>query len=654
MSRLAVAVPWNQSHYIPLSGFHPLYSGLFDPAPFGVDINGWDNVALQNMLANSDDFRNWLLSGLATQADHQGVLHISGFGVENRRLTQMLPGDIELFHSAPFPSLTRPFLLHFESLRSLFSPWAAGSDSVEEKLPLIREYYRNLLGGPLCLGVFSHQPTALTALRDFLGSAQMESRLFTTSIGLPAPEIRFECVLLERPSLSLPRFIFVVTSGHETDFFTCGGHRVLRFWQAFLAGGHSATLTMACERPSPEVLEAAGVDNAFVGRETGHSILWTGSSLAELETLMAGSHVFLQPADVLCTFETLRAMSLGCVPVIAAVQGSTTLLLDNRQGLTVGAEPASAKPWEIPKRTDHEDEQIIQELLRRIPELLAPPLYFALQQAAHQRSMTDFTAKAFAQSFWGRALELYIASKSPTPPVLKAPPIPLSQYLLDAQGLRLAFSMSAHPRLRINTGLYSVWSQGAYFALLKGCPIMATQDWSVVVQYSQSQVEPMVLANSLPELMGRYLPQPVTPLEPKGSETLRLLSRLLMRFPRLHSRCSQWLRQYRRLKKTLSASGANSVESIGHHPSPATPKYKGEPHLVVDGFHGFSIILYDGCFHAVLQSDGALTAERLDKGLYNRCYSDTDLQVVKQFVIAGLAEKGSAVCLDKTMDKGSV
>ncbi|NWB87268.1 glycosyltransferase [Pseudomonas gingeri] len=647
MNELAVAVAWNQGHYIPWRGFHPLYSGLFDRAPVGVAINAWDNVALQNQLASSADVRRWMLSGLAKQADHQVMPDISGFEAESRQLMRKLPGDIEIFHSVPFPSLARPFLLHFESLRSLFSPWVVAQDTVEEKLPLIREHYRRLLGGPLCLGVFSHQPDALGALSDFLETPEIEPRLFTTPIGLPAPMRQDWKTLPEKPPLSQPRFLFVVTPDHESDFFSCGGHRVLRFWKDFCAAGHRATLSMVCERPTPEALDAAGVDHVFIERETGRSILWAASSSAQVETLMAGSHIFLQPADVLCTFDILRAMSLGCVPVIAAVQGSNGLLQDNVHGVTVGAESVAVQPWKIPARTSREDELIVEELLLRVPELLVSQRYFALQQAAHQRAMTDFTVEAFADTFWTRVLQLYAEHRTPAQPAL-APPIALKSCLLDAVGLRRAFGCSARPELWINTGLYSVWSQGAYFVLLEGCPVMVAQDWSVLTQYRQPQGRPIVFAHSLPGLMGRYLPQPGKARQPEPSQTLRIISSLLLPFPRLHSRCSQWLRQYRGWRKALSASAENPAQA-----APAAAGGHGaELQLVVEGFHGFNIILYKGCFHAVLQSDGALTAEKLDKGRYKRSYSGGNLQVVKQSVIAGLAGTDSAPQPETTIRKG--
>lgn len=621
MNQLSVAVPWNQSHYIPWGGCHPLYQALLESVPDGVSINTWDNVALRHQLDQSEPVRRRLLAALANESDDQWPEpFISCFDPENRLLTRALLGDIEFFHSVAFPSLTRPFVLHCESLRGLFAPWATSQMAIHEQLPLIREHYRAVLGGPMCLGIFSSQPETLAALNDFLGLAQLQSRLFTSRIGLPKSTAQARARLPQKPSITHPRFVFVAIADHESDFFTCGGHRVLCFWKAFCAAGHNGLLSMACERPDPQSLVAAGVDLAFVEQQTGRSILWASPSQADVEALMAGSHVFLQPADVLCSFDILQALSLGCVPVVGAVRGLGTYLQDGQNGLIVGLEPEPLEPWQLPIREAHEEVSLVDELLARMPGLLSPQTYLALQEHGHQKALTEFSGAVLAETFWTRVRQLHLDC-SMAVPSRSGPGAPLIDGgLLDWTGLKRAFSQDARPRLRINTGVRSVWSIGGCFVLREGNSSLQACDWSLLAQYTRAQAQPMVWANSLLELAGAYLLQEGRVDQAEPSALVKLLSRWLMPFPRLHSQCSQWLRRYRRARQSQA-------------PSMPSPQVMSEqPHLVVEGIHGYNIIRYGRRFYAILQSDGAFEPRHLETSHH----SGVDLRAVEQWVIAGL------------------
>lgn len=551
MKTLTVAVTWNQRHYLPFGGCTPLYQELIEPAPEGVTLQVWNHVALQHTLVDSTPTRQWLLAELAKLQAQQRGASAGEWTAEDSLLTQLLPGDIELFHSVPLPSLTRPFWLHIETLRSLFWPWLLAETPIEAKLFDIRAYYRQVLGSPWCLGVSSHLPETLRALNAFLDQADLQSRLVSTPIGLPTPRPAGVTGLGTKTALTSPRFLFAVSATPESDFFTCGGHRVLRAWQALLAAGQPGILSMACARPSAAALAAAGVDSAFVEQQSGQSILWTQASRTELEALMAGSHVFLQPADSLCTADILRAMSLGCVPVIAAVAGSSHLLQDNLHGVVVGSEVMVAEPWQRPTRSTEQEQQLIEQLLQRIPQLMAPPVYSALQHAAQQHSVSELCAKAFAHSLWGHIRQRYASSNHANK---RAFATQLRHCLLTGDGLSRAFNGDARPQLRIYNGLYSVWSQGGYYLMVEGRPNLADQQLSLLTHYVQPATPALVLAHSLADLQGKYLPQPaqaVYAAPPPISNAVRLLSRLLLPFPRVHSRCSQLLGRYRDLRQGL-------------------------------------------------------------------------------------------------------
>ena len=167
---LTVAVPWSLSHYIALNGFHPLYRTLFDQAPSSVEFHAWDNVKLHNRFSRDIEIRKAVLSA-ADAAERKSQHLVTGsaastyqdfFWAPNQALTNELMGDIEFHHTAPFPSLERPFVFHCESFAPIFFPFSQQGSGEFEKTEEIREYYRGLFANPLCLGIFSHIPETVS------------------------------------------------------------------------------------------------------------------------------------------------------------------------------------------------------------------------------------------------------------------------------------------------------------------------------------------------------------------------------------------------------------------------------------------------------------------------------------------------------------
>ncbi|WP_271193998.1 hypothetical protein [Pseudomonas turukhanskensis] len=478
---------------------------------------------------------------------------------EEQLLTRLLPGDIEFFHSVPLPSMTRPFWLHIESLRSLFSPWLHTGVAAEEHLRVIRQHYQEVLSHPWCLGVSSHRPETLLALEEFVDHRAISSRL----VHLPLPLPEWKQIDAQphpvKPPLSCPRLLFTVSENHDADFFTCGGHRVLRAWQALCTAGQPGILTMACERPSAQALEAAGVDSQAVAQQTGRSLIWIRASRSELDALMANSHLFVQPADVLCTSDILRGLRRGCVPLIAAVEGSATLLQNNHLGLAVGSERQSA-PWLWPARSAHDDEQIVIQLSQQIPRLLTESVYSAKQAAAQEWAATEPGAGASAASVWSHIHQRYREARLPAHSAATGP---LRRCVLTDAALCRAFDGNAQAQLQINTGQRSVWSLGGYYVMAENRNDAVAPQWSLLSPYTQADTQPLVFAHNLVDLQGIYLPASATA---RQSLLVAALSHLLLGFPRLHSYCANWLRRYRRLHQRLNA--ARSKKQGGTHGAP--------------------------------------------------------------------------------------
>ncbi|MEY3289273.1 MAG: hypothetical protein RLZZ419_1515, partial [Pseudomonadota bacterium] len=288
---LSVAVPWNLSHYIPLNGFHPLYRALFDQAPSTIELNAWDNVKLQNRFMADIDIRNKVLRAANKENDKLNKLAAKSiakqyqeyFWPPNQVLTRALAGDIEFHHTAPFPSLKRPFVFHCESFAPVFFPFAQQGSGGFKNHEKLRDYYRQIFANPLCLGIFSHIPETLENLSRFFEDTDIDQKLFSSKIGLSLTTIA-ETDLPEKPPISRPTFLFVNSANQNPkNFFLRGGHIVLRFWKEFITNGRDGLLMLRCKKPSAEDLLEYGIDLSFLKTETGRSIIWAEDYLANHE-----------------------------------------------------------------------------------------------------------------------------------------------------------------------------------------------------------------------------------------------------------------------------------------------------------------------------------------------------------------------------------
>ncbi|MFH1153449.1 MAG: hypothetical protein V1793_06525 [Pseudomonadota bacterium] len=287
-SRLDVAVPWNLGHYLAMGGVPPLYRALFDHAPPWVEMHAWDTVRLHNLLgsdpAAGKKFRQSADSHTARIArEHlpdEALILKANHGVGNCLLTRLLPGDIELFHTIPFPSFDRPFILICEHFFPGLPRESLPEDGSGSDHEAFRRYYRSVLSNRLCLAVVSHIPETLERIRCLLGDPALDSKLHLSMIGL-SPSLELP-TLGRAQSLSAPVFLYMEeVVGSPQSFFSGGGHIVLGFWERFRKTRRQGKLILHAPRPSEMQLTACGVDTSFVRTEMGKSIYWFQDYLSE-------------------------------------------------------------------------------------------------------------------------------------------------------------------------------------------------------------------------------------------------------------------------------------------------------------------------------------------------------------------------------------
>jgi len=653
---ISVAVPWSLSHYIPLNGFHPLYRALFDHAPDTINLYAWDNVKLHRRVCSDAKMRGVLLSKAKAEEHHSRLLVRESIARAYREylwrpnhvLTTELMGDIEFHHTAPFPSLKRPFVFHCESFAPMLIPFAQQGSGDVAQHEEIREHYRHIFANPLCLGIFSHIPETLQSLHQFLSDPIIDRKLFRSRIGLSEKAV-LDPTLPPKTALSRPRFLFVDSgSQNSANFFQRGGHIVLRFWKDFLAEGNDGLLMLCCAKPSDKDLSEHGVDVSLARAQTGRSIIWGQDYLSnhEMNALMASAHFLLLPSASLHSVSIMQAMTLGTIPVVTDTVGTSVYVTDNDNGIML--QGVRAAIWHKSAatgilvdrycRTPDLDDSLVSQLNSRVRALLvAPDIYWNMRDRTMAYAQDQFSGQAFSDHFWGTVFDLYHRDERYVSGH-DAAPIQVGATSLDCtvqdDGWARVFESPTQPILRINTGLGVVWELGGVMIHAYGNPRIDLNDWSVLAQHFSPGAPQTTFANTLDELGGKYL-HSVGHHEGARLKRIGWIARVLKPFPTLHGFAARVLSGVRRFVGSRFA------------------RLKADPdiELVRHGVCGYNIIRHRDRYYAILQSEGEFHPHKADTGGYSSCFSDSSVDQVLQRITGSGPQSLQASLADDDLGK---
>ncbi len=647
---LNVATPWNLSHYIPLDGFHPLYRALFDHVPENVKLSAWDNVKLSRKLRDDASVRRAVVESakLEEHPHHRGdgssvaKRYQEYFWPPNQVLTTALKGDLEFYHTAPFPSLKRPFVFHCESFAPVLFPFAQQGSGNIENYEELKGHYRSIFANPLCLGIFSHVPDTLHALSSFLSDTTIDGKLFSSRMGLSANAFsRHEPE--QKPSLSRARFLFINSANQNAvNFFRRGGHLVLRFWKEFIADGRDGLLMLRCTMPDDVELQEYGVDVSWVKGEIGRSIVWDQAYLAghEIQSLMAGAHFFLLPSVALHSVSIMEAMRAGAIPVVSDTVGTSTYVTDKENGIVLSG--VRTEVWQKDAvidilvdsyyRRPELDRLLVEQLTTRICRLLEDrDAYWDMHRRTIVHAHKQFSGRSFAESFWGSVSDLYAQFRGVSDPTEVASDdlrLALSDCTIQNHGWARVFESPSQPMLRIKTEFGMVWELSGAMIQTYGNPRIELNDWSVLAQYCKNGAPPGIYANTLEELEGTYLHPPGEQREGVRSKLVRWISKTLRPFPVLYHCAAQALAVYRR-------HGGFRF---------ARPKADPEIELVRQGINGYNIIRHRDRYYAVLQREGEFSPEKAEVGDYSSCYQGGSVDEVLRSIATNIPASRSFAC----------
>lgn len=629
---MKVAAPWSLSHYIPLNGFHPLYRALFDFTPPGIDIHAWDNVKLQKYIENDERARTHLLGMIMKEDKSNSRMNTINhkyndfFNPTSRTLTRLLPGDIEFHHTAPFPSLTRPFIFHCEAFSPIFLPFSQQGDGKYNNYDELKSYYGSILSNPLCLGIFSHIPETLLSFVRFFNNPEINNKLKLSQIGLSEKAfVGFDNS--SEVTHDVPRFLFI-NSAHQNpaNFFKRGGHIALRFWKEFRAAGREGQLVLRCDRPTDLLLRNNGVDPGFVREETGKSILWAQGYLAnhEVNALMESSDFFLLPSASLHSASILQAMNAGTIPIVTDTLGTSVYVQDGENGLVLKGMREAI--WEqcdetgilidnYSNITPAVNEALSRQIWSHVNELLDRPDALAgLRNRMLERVRREFSGRTFASQFWNDVQNLYLnydfAGRA-----TEFQPSKIQMNVIMKEDWARVFESVPHPVRRVFTGGDTILELGGTFIHVQNNPQLRLEDFSIFQHYLDSAAPKLNLEYTTNALVEKILQKDVLEKKIKRSRIRSWASRKLAPYPRIHSFAHHRAAQVIQVKRSFNLS---IKRAFSYWKMRFTKSIESEDvELVAQDIDGFNIVRYYHLFIAFPSTEGIFDIDRVRRRGYS-------------------------------------
>ena len=641
---ISVAIPWSLTHYIPLNGFHPLYRALFEDKPESISLCAWDNVELSARLSADPAFRSRILkeaslsqsSLAATTRSEIEQQYYAHYWHGNHALTRLLPGDIEFHHTAPFPSLSRPFVFHCESFDLFFFPFlnpATLRDSSE-----LRRHYLRMLESPLCLGISSHLPGTLNDISNYFRSDTINQKLFESGMGIRGESLP-DTVIAEKGSVAEPTMLFLNSANQNPqNFFRRGGHLALRCWQALMQESHSGRLIMRCARPTDDALREHGVDIEWLRRHLQSNILWIENfvSADEIASMMRIAHFMLLPSIALHSVSIMQAMHAGAVPVVSDTAGTDRYVIDDKTGIMLRGLRKSLPKEEIAPsvqavlNTDNfeYDHILLDQMIERLRQLISSPdQYAALQRYMLSHARHALSGSGFGEKFWGRVNQAYEAYTrvhgQRSGPAEDTPAIPHECLIQGTQWSQL-FSSSPQPVPRLHAGKGRVTELGGCFIASPGAQALGVHEWSPLAEFSLKNAPHLYFGRTIKGIGGRYIGLRLIDAEQSRSRrVIRWVSDRLMPYPAIFSIASTSLKTTRRVLGFIPKNGQSVVAADwGDQFS------EQDIELVSQLDNGLNIIRCGHLYYAIHQTDGEFSKDKADAGGFSVCLTGASLREI--------------------------
>ncbi|WP_137938176.1 hypothetical protein [Chitinivorax sp. B] len=630
--KLTVAAPWSLSHYIPLNGFHPLYRALFEHKPSNISINTWDNIKLNELLKTDPTLRKMFINNHLEYSTHTrknsspiNKAYEEYFFSANKYLTEMIPGDIELHHTAPFPSLKRPFIFHCESFAPIFLPFYQQGSGHFKNHEQLQSYYRDIFSNELCLGIFSHIDNTLNSISNFFKNKDIDIKLLKSDIGLS--DASYKRNLKIKHIKEFPIFLFINSANQNpNNFFNRGGHIVLRFWEHFINNGRKGMLLVRCAKPNDQELKDNGVNIHFVQSELGKSILWVQDYLSnsEMSNLIEKAHILLLPSLSLHSASIIQSMLLGTVPIVTDTIGTDNYITDEFNGLILEGikstiwykDPVTSILIDKYIKSEELDNSLLNQLIKKIDNLIfIENKYESIRENMISHALVNYSGRRFSENFWGDVNRVFFESNIHVIHKKNNSYPKLEDAILESEDIPRVFESATQPVRKIYTGQNIVWEMGGAYIHSPGNPKMELLDWSVVAQYINPASPKLTWSKSISELGGAYLSINGQSSSMLSMKFVEFISNILMPFPSLHSNAANLLKISRRYKKYLRFT----IFEKNKEP---------DIELIMHSVAGYNVIRYFHLYYAIPQHEGEFIRDKADMGGYSSSFKARSLNAV--------------------------
>lgn len=510
--KINVSVPWTATYYMPLNGVHAIYQPLINLHPSTVNIYALDFLKVQKQLIND---KNFLKKFEKKSQFHQSKLHLllgqnspkylEYYTNASALQNELISGDLEFHHTAAFPSMTKPFILHCEHFLPSFFPFAHQGQQKLKILNDIKPYYKKLYEHELCVGIFSHLEETITGFSKFFDSSIIDEKLNLTKVGLISETSQSISKSTENNGLT---FLFINSGNqHSEGFFQRGGDIVLRFWKKYIEQGNSGILILRCTIPSDERLMLREIDILFFRGEINKTIFIDNQFITqtEMQNLFDKSDIFLLPSLCLHSASIMLALSSGTIPVVSDTVGTDLYVKDGYNGIVLKGIKSAIWKNSDEYKIMYDSAQIssgiattqVNQLLERINSIVKEDKFEPMQKNTLMSFQSGFDPQQYSDHFWGEVAK--IVNKKHSLFEKNQTAVSSSTLYLDKKDFLNFNEFPPQPVKIVDTGKYEILMQGGLFMMknhhIKGKPNL--KDLDIISVHLAGNQNDLVLDSSI-------------------------------------------------------------------------------------------------------------------------------------------------------------
>ena len=243
-----------------------------------------------------------------------------------------------------------------------------------------------------------------------------------------------------------------------------------------------------------------------------------------------------------------------------------------------------------------------------------------MRKAIRDKVQSEFSGRLFATDFWHKVQTAYLQLLStgwqPLRQDLENPAT--RQCMIEAKDWPRIFTSVPQPVSRLQTGSARVMELGGAFVCIPDGRRMELHDWSVVAEYIDPHAPSLILAQSIKQLDGCFLPQPGDDYHVSvAHRVVKDVASRLMPYPGLYAAASKIYRWMRQIRRTLMRHRNDAVD--GNGPS-------GRCQLVRHNVQGMNILCNErNTFYAIPMCEGEFSQKRVDNNEFTLCIKGRSL-----------------------------